>query len=700
MTVRSSRPIAVAGLLGWLALAAPVATAQTSVSHAAWQTILRDQGDRTTCITFAAIAALEARYKRVGLDLDLSEEFAITLEKMNWLHPVWSDIPTADRTENQLVSTGGGSGSGFLVQMEEWLRVPLDVAMPYREGPTAHVLPYVWNSPHWQSQRNVNTWNLAPDNLPRAALNQAQYYGVATQVQMTYAQSRSPSAIEAVLQAGYEVVWDFNVHPTSYAVGLLPGIWQAPTAATGAGAHSMLIIGYDRSSANPANHYFLCKNSWGTTGNPGGYTRISYGYLMNQGYAAGYITSVRSPSSWSALKFLGRRNLSFDGWRGTLDVYHLPRTYDDVWQVLHNLTMDDYRVGTFYDTAGNAFRVNGFIVGNELTFWWKPSAPNMRWDEQRDAPTLGRMYKLRVIDGEGSELAGIHWDNAGNVPNPAYGNYARTPTTMTANNGFLQPVFPASTPVSPDQWRGIWQMQVGGRSAELFVSHRDDSLLPAGIIPGFGALRSYLREDNGPWLPCFVVTELTGSRSCTVHLPSAFASGTFSALMLSWQRGVAAGNATLWAMPQAGYMVRRGTHTFGSVSSFGSGCGPFFAVPQHSVVGTPEAGQTLDFRVSSLPAGAPAWLLVGPSRTWSSGLALPADMTSEGAPGCFLRVDPMFIIPTVANASGVASVSIPFTLPTLLGVHVYSQYAVARPGYNPLGMIASAGVDVLLGGTQ
>lgn len=678
-----------------IAVAATPAIAQTIVDLTRWQTDIRNQRERRSCIVFAAIANLEARYKRLGMTLDLSEEFAMSMDKLNWLHANWNDLPTADTTENQLVGLGGGGGADILLHLQEWMRVPLETAMPYRYGANAHVLPHPWNSTHWRSQRNVNTWNLDPANLPRTALNQQVYYSATSHVRMSGAESRSPAAIEAVLQRGFEVVWDFEEHPT----GSTGRIWHATSFGRLRGAHSMLIVGYDRSSPDPANHYFIVKNSWGPTANPGGFTYVSYDYLRLQGLGAGYITGIRTPGPAPEYRFLGRRNLSFDGWRGTLDVYHLPRSFDAPWRVLRGLTMSDWRVGTFYDSAGVAHRVNGFISGNELTFWFKGQTPNMRWDEQRSTPTLGRMFKLRIVDGDGDELAGIHWDNAGSTPSPAFGNYARRPSRMTANDGFLSPRFDTRLAATPEQWFGRWNLQVADRAGEFVIAFRNDSLVPPTQAATHAGLFCYVRTPGGPWFTCRAITERTTSRTLQITFPEPFLPGSLNAYMLSWQRGVAAGQATVAGMTlQAGYLARAGEHEFGMLGTYGTGCGPTGGVPRHSVLGTPEYGQTLQFAVEDAPPRSACTVMIGLSNTSFNGGALPLDLRSLGAPGCRLLADPMITMPTVADGNGTALASQRYDIPALRGVRLYSQFLVLRPGYNALGAVFSNGANTRLGG--
>ncbi len=80
--------IAAVGLMPATALARP-----SYVDLSANQTPLKKQGGRTTCIVFAAVAALEAAYNRAGFgQLDLSEEFLNHFGKMLWLHPKWSEV--------------------------------------------------------------------------------------------------------------------------------------------------------------------------------------------------------------------------------------------------------------------------------------------------------------------------------------------------------------------------------------------------------------------------------------------------------------------------------------------------------------------------------------------------------------------------------------------------------------------------------
>ncbi|MCS7219567.1 MAG: hypothetical protein NZ846_11485, partial [Thermus sp.] len=69
------------------------------------QTPIRNQGVRGTCAAFAAVAVLEAAYKRDrGMDLNLSEQYVHQVNKMAWLHREPDPVPPPlPRAEQQIV---------------------------------------------------------------------------------------------------------------------------------------------------------------------------------------------------------------------------------------------------------------------------------------------------------------------------------------------------------------------------------------------------------------------------------------------------------------------------------------------------------------------------------------------------------------------------------------------------------------------
>lgn len=77
---------------------------------------------------------------------------------------------------------------------------------------------------------------------------------------------------------------------------------------------------------------------------------------------------------------------------------------------------------------------------------------------------------------------------------------------------------------------------------------------------------------------------------------------------------------------------------------------------------------------------------------------LPFSMTSLGAPGCFVNVDPLIAIPRPTSTSGSTSVTIPIPrVDELYQQTFYGQFLSVDPFANALGMTTSQGVGMTLG---
>lgn len=131
----------------------------------------------------------------------------------------------------------------------------------------------------------------------------------------------------------------------------------------------------------------------------------------------------------------------------------------------------------------------------------------------------------------------------------------------------------------------------------------------------------------------------------------------------------------------------------------GDGCAGSAGVPLLTATGTPEIGGQVDYALANAPAGAIAALIFGFSDTLWGSTPLPFDLGVAGAPGCLLRVEPLLLEPGIATASGTLDVVEPFPhLPALLGVVLYTQFAVGDAAANALGVTLANALQTRLGG--
>ncbi len=339
--------------------------------------------ERGLCTYFGSIAVLEAAYKKRGYgELDLSEEYFSIMAKVMYLEPYWDRVTTSNFRENQFATTQGG---GSVFWFTSGLKIPTEADVAFR--PSLPVPPNYAST----DQREANNYNTT--QLTRNVLKASRYYGAVKAERFTDAQLRDPAEYEKILNLGYEINVDIN-----------------------GGGHNLVIIGYDKTDA--ANPKFLIKDSYNITGtrwasNPDRrlYNTIIASPIVN----ASYITEISEPAPFPELAFMGRWNLDFDGHKGLLDIYHIPGInytyigFGGAMRVSNGGTIIpvDNRIGVFYDESGNAFRVNGKIVGNAIEFYFDLSTPNQRWDELR-----GRKFTY-FLDTTLDIMSGFHMDSDG-----------------------------------------------------------------------------------------------------------------------------------------------------------------------------------------------------------------------------------------------------------------------------------------------
>ncbi len=411
------------------------------------QTPIRNQGGRTTCITFAALAGLEAAYLREGYGaLDLSEEFLNHSGKMFWLHPNWSteggpgaqigaELPSF--RENQVGAFGGGGGAGYIEALAKGHRVVAETLMPYQPwGHDRTIFPelqYPWYDAYWDAQIAADDFNLHPHALKQGALLAEATYAVEDYRTVN---ARSAADIEASLTQGYEVVWDFLVEGTDEPV------WRTcrerpDRECRVLGGHAVVIVGYDRTAADAKDHYLIIKNSWGPTSTPGadGFTYVSYDYLQN-GYAAASVRRVSPPAPRPEHAMLGRWRVQWSGSAEIFDLYHMPGVAQPYFDA-ERLGITDRRVGTAFRTGGSAWRINGTLAGARATLWLSDTEPNLRWDV-----TAGHRLEL-TLSGDGLTLAGLHYPPGSSTALAVIATRVQEVATFRALGTSMRPMSPA-----------------------------------------------------------------------------------------------------------------------------------------------------------------------------------------------------------------------------------------------------------------
>lgn len=381
-------PVGLLLFFAWAAVSAQARPAAVDLSR--WQTPVKNQWHRSNCFIHATVAAMEAAYKRAGYgDLDLSELFSDYAGQLFFLETVamnerWYTstmrVPAATERETSIQSDHAMSVESAAPCMA--LAIPEERAMPYRPLPQDLGEHSDKTDPFWANQFAVSAFNLDPRHLPYSALSAPRYYRIRSVEWLPKDDARNPAAIEAVLAAGHEVIWDFRM------AGDISGrTWKNNGPAGDAYPHRMLIVGYDRT--DPRNAYFLVKNSWGDVGvfdTNDCLTRMEYDYL-EYGEWASYISAVEPPKPWPELRFLGRWHIETPPLAGILDLYHLPGMMKKDFE--HNQFRDesgrpleDRRLGTFYAKGdpNDAYRVNGAIRGSAIELFIDFDNPATRWD--------------------------------------------------------------------------------------------------------------------------------------------------------------------------------------------------------------------------------------------------------------------------------------------------------------------------------
>jgi arylsulfatase A-like enzyme len=134
----------------------------------------------------------------------------------------------------------------------------------------------------------------------------------------------------------------------------------------------------------------------------------------------------------------------------------------------------------------------------------------------------------------------------------------------------------------------------------------------------------------------------------------------------------------------------------GSLLPFGTGCPGATGDPRLVAVVPPQVGLSAGVLIDNVsPAASMVFGMFGTSNASHSGNPLPMNMASYGMPSCQLLIDPLSLS-YAGFHGGLWSVRTPRD-PTIAGTRFYLQAFVLEPGINAANMVASAGLEGVVG---
>ncbi len=244
-----------------------VAQLANSVDHRPYETAIKNQDGRGTCVCFASLANLEAILKRHEKgDCDLSEQYA------NWLY---MRIAGKNQCDDGLRTTLAARHLSSYGVCEESL-APYEV----REVVQEHCLA-----------------------SPSKEVIAGAKYGIATytlidRLGLQGPSIANPSYLERLLAEDHDITFGTKVawgHPDDNGVhDVILDPYGNPLPSRG--GHAMLVVGYERAPDTPIP-YIVCKNSWGPDKGVDGYYYLSYDYIRTYAKYGYIVTEMRTDMS-------------------------------------------------------------------------------------------------------------------------------------------------------------------------------------------------------------------------------------------------------------------------------------------------------------------------------------------------------------------------------------------------------------------
>lgn len=223
----------------------------TAIDHRPFQSLIKSQGGRGTCVAHAAMAILEA-YDHIPDDLSEQYTHYKFNEFLGRRHNVDSGLRTTDAAPFL------ARADGRVCEENDWPYIPSQATV----------------------NQMVASGTYAP---PQAALNNQTYgyganaYKIITDKGLTGESIKNTRYLEALLYQGYNIVigtwvsWDDKDND-----GVLDPVLDSNGDPIGRGGHAMLVVGYNRNE-----QYFILKNSWRRSWGHDGYGYFHYNFVRS-----------------------------------------------------------------------------------------------------------------------------------------------------------------------------------------------------------------------------------------------------------------------------------------------------------------------------------------------------------------------------------------------------------------------------------
>lgn len=442
-------------------------------------------------------------------------------------------------------------------------------------------------------------------------------------------------------------------------------------------------------------------------------------YLLTLALLAGYLPSQAMWSLQNPANGPGGRNLhcmAFDSQRGVAVLFGgddgISRRGDTWewdglnWHLVSNAGPIARSGATMtYDSVrGRTILFGGVGAPGYLGDTWEWDG--VAWSQVAAAgPSAGHLYSMAfdpirgvavlVAGGSTWEWNGTSWTQR-LVPGPSSGSYS----SMTFDEGRGVTVFYGG---GTWEWDGVaWSLRAWfGPPPRAFHALSYDVSRGTSILYGGYTTAVHWSDmcewDGSGWRQLTVYTASPGPRRAHAMV---YDSARSQLVLFGGDFSTSSNGSTI---DPGSYVVYGDTWdleppTAATVTPYGASCGmpPITLAP--AAGSRPLMGSSLRSMIDNAYLGI-ALVAWGHSNTMHQGLPLPLPLDAIGMDGCFLLQSAEEIASGCTSTSWATAehtLAIPFDQ-QLLGLHVYMQAWTFAPGYNPIGLVTSNGVELVIG---